>query len=414
MPLILGRRVAARAAIGFGVPERTDSGDLLTYSGDGHLITFAPIGTGKTTGPVICNALNHPGQLIVMDVKGEVYAATAEARRKMGQPVHVIDLRDGGIPGSLNPLDLIARSGDDSAAIGRSFAANIVERGGGERDRFWDNWAETMISAAITHMLADLQPAERKLSGVFDLFHEIDVVYQLAVLLDTKVVKERSAIAAFGAFLQLPDRDTRPSVLGTVQGHVRLWDSDLVRTRTDASSMDIDALIAGEPMSLYIIVPPYRLHSFAPLLRTLLGSLIMAFTQRKEKPESRTLMLVDEVGNIGHMEALLTATTLLRSFGITLWTFWQNASQLAIYKEQANTLVDNAGVIQIFGARNLRMAQELASLVGGISADQILKMSKDEQVLLIESELVRAKQIRYYSDKHFKGAEKQSAAGGSR
>ena len=54
----------------------------------------APTGSGKTSGPVICNALNHRGQLIVLDMKGEVHAATAQARRAMGQQVHVLDLRD--------------------------------------------------------------------------------------------------------------------------------------------------------------------------------------------------------------------------------------------------------------------------------------------------------------------------------
>jgi Type IV secretory system Conjugative DNA transfer len=43
---------------------------------------------------VITNALRHKGQLVVIDIKGEVYEKTSEARRKMGQPVHVLDLRD--------------------------------------------------------------------------------------------------------------------------------------------------------------------------------------------------------------------------------------------------------------------------------------------------------------------------------
>jgi type IV secretory pathway TraG/TraD family ATPase VirD4 len=72
---------------------------------------------------VICNALRHPGQLIVMDMKGEVYRATAEHRRKMGQKVDALDLRDEGMPGSLNPLDLASLCGRDTAAVARSFAA---------------------------------------------------------------------------------------------------------------------------------------------------------------------------------------------------------------------------------------------------------------------------------------------------
>ena len=124
--MILGRTASASRAIGFASRARPEGGELITYAGDGHLITFAPTGTGKTSGPVICNALKHPGQLVVLDMKGEVHAATAQARRAMGQEVHVLDLRDDGHPGSLNPLDLIVRSGNDVAAIARSFAAELI------------------------------------------------------------------------------------------------------------------------------------------------------------------------------------------------------------------------------------------------------------------------------------------------
>jgi type IV secretion system protein VirD4 len=126
-------------------------------------------------------------------------------------------------------------------------------------------------------------------------------------------------------------------------------------------------------MPIYIIVPPLRLNAYRPVLRLWLSSLILALRQRKSIPEERTLMLCDEMGNLGRVDVLVTAATLLRSLGLTLWTFWQSASQLQIYGAQATTLVDNAGVIQPFGARNLRMAQDFAHMVGGISAEQMNK-----------------------------------------
>ncbi|HEY4764581.1 MAG TPA: TraM recognition domain-containing protein [Candidatus Sulfotelmatobacter sp.] len=64
--------------------------------------------------------------------------------------------------------------------------------------------------------------------------------------------------------------------------------------------------------------------------------------------------------------------------GLTVWSFWQNAAQFQLYGSQANTLLDNASVIQIFGIRNYRMAQDLANVVGGISADELLKLQKSE------------------------------------
>ena len=400
--LILGRGADSSRAIGFTTRARPQSDELITYGGDGHLITFAPTGTGKTSGPVICNALKHPGQLIVLDMKGEVYAATASARRAMGQKVHVLDLRDDGHAGSLNPLDLAAQSGTDPAAIARSFAAELIERGVDERDRFWNDWSETMITAGVAWLLADCPKEERRMGALFDLFSNDDVTYNIAVLMDNKEkLRNRAARAAFASFLQLPDQNTRPSVLGSVQSHLRLFDSDLTRRLTDTSTIDIDALLAGEPMSLYIIVPPLRLSAYRPLLRLWLSGLILAMTQRKTPPKERTLMLCDEIGNLGRLDSLLTAATLLRSWGLTLWTFWQNVAQLQIYGGQANTLVDNAGVIQIFGARNRRMAQDLANIVGDVTPEEILSMKQDQQMLLTEGKLMRCRQTRYYSDHLF-------------
>jgi type IV secretion system protein VirD4 len=398
--LILGRRGGPRSrSIGFVQKQRRESPELVTYSGDGHLITFAPTGTGKTSGPVITNALKHPGQLIVLDMKGEVYAATAEARRAMGQEVCVLDLRDDGVPGSLNPLDLAVNCGTDIAAVARSFAAELIERGTDERDRFWNDWSETMIAGGCAWLMADCPPKNRRLSALFDLFGGDDVIFSMAKLLDEKKVVNRSARVAFASFLQLSDNTTRPSVLGTAQTHLRLFDSDLVRMVTDTTTIDIDAFIEGKPVSLYIIVPPTRLTAYRPVLRMWLSGLILALTLRKTRPKERTLMLCDEIGNLGRMDALLTAATLLRSWGLTLWTFWQNAAQLQIYGAQANTLVDNAGVIQVFGARNRRMAQDFANLVGGVGPEELQNLAADEQVLLIEGKAQRCKQVRYYEDR---------------
>ena len=402
---ILGRRATASRSFGFTDRARSGSGELITYSGDGHLITFAPTGTGKTSGPVICNALKHPGQLIVLDMKGEIHAATAQARRDMGQAVHVLDLRDGAEGDSLNPLDLAMHCGGDPAVVARSFAAELIERPANDRDPFWNNWGETMITGGVAWLLADRPAEERRLSALFDLYTSDDAVYSIACLMDKKV-RNRAAKSAFASFLQLPTENTRPSVLGTTQTYLRLFDSDLVRRLTDTTSIDIDALIAGVPLSLYIIVPPLRLTAYRPILRMWLSGLILSLTQRKTPPSERTLMLCDEIGNLGKIDTFLTAATLMRSWGLTLWSFWQNVAQLQIYGAQANTLVDNAGVIQVFGARNQRMAQDIANLIGGISPDEILRMPPDEQIILLEGRTMRCKQIRHYSDKQLFGTAK--------
>ena len=101
------------------------------------------------------------------------------------------------------------------------------------------------------------------------------------------------------------------------------------------------------------------------------------------------------------IRAVAISATLLRSWVVTLWSFWQNVSQLEIYGSQANTLIDNAGVIQVFGARNQRVAQDFANPVGSVAAEDIPKMANDDEILLIEGKPVRCKQARYHGDPHF-------------
>jgi type IV secretory pathway TraG/TraD family ATPase VirD4 len=86
----------------------------------------------------------------------------------------------------------------------------MVERAAFEKDPFWTDWAQSLITAGVTWMLADCPPEQRKISVLFDIFHADDVSYKLACMLDKKEVKHRAACSVFAAFLQLPDSTTRP------------------------------------------------------------------------------------------------------------------------------------------------------------------------------------------------------------
>ena len=55
--------------------------------------------------------------------------------------------------------------------------------------------------------------------------------------------------------------------------------------------------------------------------------------------------------------------------------------------EQEHSLIDNAGVVQVFCPRNLHVAPDFASVIGEISADQVIGMSADQPLLRIEEEV---------------------------
>ena len=379
------------------------TGEPIRYAGDGPIITIAPTGAGKSSGPVICNALTHPGQLVCLDVKGKVYEATADRRRQMGQEVYKIDLRDTFDSDALNPLDLARRTGSDIDSIARALAAEMVERTGKENDRYWIDTAETMIAGGLSYLWHHLPRPEHNFEKLFNLYTGDDTAREIAVLMDTVASMNRATHAAWATFLCLPET-TRGCVLSSTVEHLRLFGSATVNRCIRTTSCDLDALLAGDPISIYVIVPPYRMAALRPLLRLIVSSLLNFLFMRDASPAHRTLMLVDEAYQLGRLDALLTASTLGREYGITLHTIWQNAAQMDIYDSQARTIIDNAGAFQCFGMRNLRMANEIAALLGGLTGEELMAMEPDEMLLAMDGyRPTIVKQVRYYRDAMFAG-----------
>jgi type IV secretion system protein VirD4 len=60
-------------------------GRFIRYNGEGFVPLFAPTRTGKGTSVVIPNLPDYAGSVIVIDIKGENYAATSGPAPGEGQ-----------------------------------------------------------------------------------------------------------------------------------------------------------------------------------------------------------------------------------------------------------------------------------------------------------------------------------------
>ena len=229
MPFGWAGRSQANAPIGFTTDKpRTSRGTLVTDASEAHVMVVAGTGTGKGRSILIPTLLETEASAVVIDVKGEAAAVTARHRRALGHDVFVVDpfriVTES--PASFNPLDLINRAPDLIDEDALEIAETIVGDGS-LRDRFWDNWARSLIAAIVT-VVASVEGEESSLANVWSWFHRDDAVMELAKLLDTGRVPE-VAQGHIAGFLGLSERDTRPSVLGTVQQHIRIFRNPVVR-----------------------------------------------------------------------------------------------------------------------------------------------------------------------------------------
>lgn len=403
--LLLGWESAGGPAFGFAAPATPARSRPIVYAGDNHLITFAPTGAGKGVGALIPAALTHPGPLFLLDVKGEAYQVAARRRRELGQRVAVLDPFGVVTPHSdgLNPLDLFDLPGASVEADAEMIAAALAAGHEFASDRYWNDTGTGLVAGLIAHVATTEPTEKRNLNTLRDHLHHDDLDYQIAVWLDAKEAKSRMVRDEFVAYLAAPSDKTRPCIRSTAMSYVKALASDRVAATLARSTFDLAGVVDGQPLSIFLVIPPDKLESHRSLLRLWVGTLLTAVARRRRATPQRTLFLIDECAQLGELPVLRQALTLLRGYGLQCWTFFQDISQLRRhYKEDWQTLVNNSGVLQTFGLAPLAVA-EWATLLGVDAADLRRLPPEDELLVTAEAGLTVARRPDYRRDPLFRG-----------
>jgi type IV secretion system protein VirD4 len=260
------------------------------------------------------------------------------------------------------------------------------------------------LLAAVTSVVARLPPAERKVSKVFEYLLADDAVYNLAVLLDT-LGKEipRSAYREIAAFLQMPDI-TRGGVLATTLSYLKTLHSPSVLRSLEETTFSLPDFIAGRPMTIYFVLPVDKLHSHRSVLKLWIGTLLKAIVSRTHRPEQRTLLMIDECGQLGHFPFLETFITLCRGFSCSVWTCWQDLEQLkAAYPASWKTLLNNCGILQAFGFTNRDLTEQWSTYLE-TSPGELRALARDEAIVSIAGQGdQRVRMLNYLRDREFEG-----------
>jgi type IV secretion system protein VirD4 len=374
--------------------------------GEGHLITIATTGAGKGRGGLIPNLLSYEGPAIVIDPKGEAYAVTARRRMEMGQKVHVIDpfkvVTEHG--DSLNPFDAFDVVGVDPSSQAMDLAKQLSGGTASLKDPFWDIRGHDLLAGVISAVASTALPADRNFGKVRKYLKSDDVTYNLAVLLDTVGGKlHRFAYEEIASFLQIADL-TRSGILATACSYISVLGSDAAQRTMMTSTIDINAVRKGAPMTIYLVVPPHKLASHASLFRLWTSVLMAAVMSRTgPAPKLRTLFAIDECAQIGDFGMLPMVYTLARAYGMRVWAFFQDLAQIKrIMPNEWQTVLTNSAAIQVFGVPNHLMASELAQILGDFPAEELRQMPRDK--LALQQAGVKGRLVRrpdYLNDPEF-------------
>lgn len=368
---------------------------------DAGLVTIAGTGTGKGISQVIPTALTYPGSMIILDIKGEISAVTARARREMGQEVIILDPFSAETD-ALNPMEAIDIATMDAPDQCKRLARMMIPKQVGDRDPFWDDMAEQVLSSTLLFLVSHVARAECNLGLLHRMWGVADHLDEMLAAMSMAVGYEGAIISGAKAYLDAPDK-TAGSIMTSLRTHIDFLSSPRARASLRGGSNLLAKVRDSHPMTIYLRVPPHMLASHGRLLRIWLGSILTAVTERHSRPEIPDLFLVDEAATLGHLNELLTAASLLRGYGLRTWTFWQSIGQIEqIYGSRAAEFIDNAGMVSMFGAGNAAAASRLGALTG--FRGEILGMPRDEQVLCRQGHMpMRARKLDYRTDPRCRG-----------
>lgn len=387
------RRLAAPSTNGY-----------VTYGGENHLLTVAPTGAGKGRSVIIPTLLSYEGPVIVFDPKGENYRVTSQHRRTMGHQIVRIDpfnIADNSASDSFNPFDLMTFPSENISDESKVLTDLLsVEQYNGT-DPFWRIMSHSLMAAILMYLGGKQTRYPRDITSARKMLFSPDFDYLIQEILGEELSDEIRQ--EFEQYMSITDV-TRSGILATAKQTMTLFGVEAIKSAFQVTSFDIESIWRGDRVSVYIILPPNKIAAYRQVLRVWLGSFMSLLSTRRKIPAERTLFLVDEAGQLGHLHLLEQAITLLRGYGIQMWTFWQDLSQIKLhYGEAYHTIVSNCDVLEFFAMRNHHAEKEVCDLLG-IDIEEVKSLGHGEMIVVgSERNPVRAFKLDYLNDEEFNG-----------
>lgn len=349
----------------------------LALHGEGHCLTVAAQGSGKTTGLIIPTLITYrDGSVVVTDPKGAITAQTRRLRSEAGRvvvlnpwreelrddPAFGLDLGDDGF----NPLQLVGLDRDGQSAAA-TLAGLILPDMPGESS-YWREEARELLEWGMLFQAVHYPPHMRTLPGLramlYDLAELTDGMKELATGEPRDGAKGRLqetaakfyGMAAAGAGAQLAGTQ------GTATTALKIYarDTHLGDHVSTPAGFRLADLKGDPPLTLFVICPPGHLVSDDRKWLNLVLALVM---QQVGKPGAarETVLLMDEFPALGFLPNLLPSLEQFREAGLRAHLIAQNPGQ----------------VIQIYGQDGLRR------LWGVSEYKQFFRITDPEQARLL-------------------------------
>lgn len=348
-------------------------------AGNGHMLTYGPARTGKTTSVVIPAALHwFGGSLFLPNIKGDVAAIAATHRRSKGHrvviwnPFNILKLGGKGI----NPLailleDVNRNGGKNLHDMALLIGVMLLPEQPNEKEPFFRNGGRRFIVALLLYM-AVIEKGLCHLPGLRKLvWADMEKKQQIASALQ-HCEGYGGLLKEYGAHLTELLDPAYTKTFGAMRDHAidatQIYDghSDFGKSLM-TNEFSLSEMLDGKT-TFFPILPENKLETHGVvigLMSALLFEMIGASPRR-----SPIMFLLEEAGNLGRIPNLAKALTLLPEKGVRVWFVFQSRMQLMMrYGQELAALVeDQCSMIQQWSIRDLEERKRWSARSGKTTA----------------------------------------------
>jgi type IV secretion system protein VirD4 len=376
-----------------GLPSAFGNRSLFAFDRR-HVGIFGPSGCGKTTCVVVPSLLSDRSSMVILDVKMELYAATADfRRRRFGHEVHAFaPTIDASWVAGYNPLADIPR-GPEEVAHAQALALALVDpEGRTETLTFWQASAQALLTAAILHVLYTSQAPSLAVVQSLLAAPGSGIQAQLERMRDTLHASEHEApwvdpetgnetathpvVRLEAAKLLDLAEETRTSVLATARSYLTIFLDPVISANTSRHDFSLRGLgDPARPTSIYLILPARDIPRMRGFLRLffqalgfhLTGSLTLepdADGQGGAPRRRRLTLMLDELAALGRLDLIGRQIAFLRGYGIQVVAAVQTANQLYEIYGDRESVRGNLAYLLMFPSTEHKTAEEISKLLG--------------------------------------------------
>ncbi|MHB1833465.1 MAG: type IV secretory system conjugative DNA transfer family protein, partial [Solirubrobacteraceae bacterium] len=316
--LRVGERVPGRPYLGYigRAPRR-----MLAAEREVQSLLAAPPRSGKSSGYMIPWLLEHEGHAVALSTKRDVYDATIERRRQLGQ-VWVYDPFGDPDSCSFTPLSE-ARSWHGALRTAAALAGAARAEQANAASEFWDREASILL-APLLHAAAI---GGGSTALVLD---QLDRRELEAPMRELEAVGAHAAAAQLSGVLARDPRNRETTVMsaGALLRAYRY--PHLASAR--AKQLSARAFFTeSQASTLYVIAAAHHQRDLQPVILALISSIYetaIEITRRHGPFDPALYLLLDEAANIAPVRDLAAWLSQCGDHGITINTSWQSIAQI--------------------------------------------------------------------------------------